>query len=80
MCEHAAEEFGPFGDHLRARLDRLYAARLHEAMREIVANGSVPGNDRRLFYRLEAAGLAREEGGRIVPATEIYRRFFKAVL
>jgi hypothetical protein len=80
MCEHAAEEFGPFGDHLRSKLDRLYAARLHEAMREIVARGSVPGNDRRLFYRLEAAGLAREEDGHIVPANELYLRFFKAVL
>ena len=80
LCEHAADEFGPFGDHLRARIDRLYAARLHEAMRAIVLHGTVPGNDRRLFYRLEAAGLAREEGGRIVPGNELYRQFFKAVL
>ena len=80
LCTHAAEESGPFGDHLRARLERLYAADLNGAMREILACGRPPGNDRRVFYRLEAAGLAREEGGRIVPSLALYQRFFEAVL
>lgn len=56
----AANEYGPFGDHLRSKLDRPYTADLIEAMREIALNGKVSGNDRRLFYRLETAGLARE--------------------
>lgn len=80
LCHHAAEESGPFGDHLRARLERLYAAGLGAAMREVVFRGRVPDKDRRLFYRLEAAGLAREEGGHIVPSLMLYQRFFKAVL
>lgn len=80
LCANAAQEYGPFGDHLRSKLDRIYKADLHVAMREIVFNGSVPKNDRRLFYRLEAAGLACEEGGRIVASNEVYERFFKAVL
>ena len=49
-------------------------------MREVVFRGRVPDKDRRLFYRLEAAGLAREEGGHIVPSLMLYQRFFKAVL
>ena len=80
LCDDAAKEYGPFGDHLRSKLDRLYTAGLIEAMREIVLNGKVPGNDRRLFYRLEAAGLAREDSGRILSSNEVYERFFKAVL
>jgi hypothetical protein len=80
LCAEAALENGPFGDHLRSKLDRLYAAGLHQAMREVVLNGALPGNDRRLFYRLEAAGLVREEAGRVLPANEVYGRFFKAVL
>ena len=80
LCREATAESGPFGDHLRARVERLYAAGLADAMREILRRGTVPGQDRRLFYRLEAAGLAREEGGRIVPGLELYRSFFEAVL
>lgn len=80
LCDDAAKDSGPFGDHLRAKLDGVNKAHLREAMREVVFNSSVPGNDRQLFYRLEAAGLAREEAGRIVPSTELYKRFFQAVL
>jgi len=80
LWSQATDEFGPFGDHLRSKLDRLLAARLHEAMREIVLNGRVPGNDRRLFYRLEAAGLAREEAGKLVAGNALYEQFFRAKL
>jgi hypothetical protein len=79
MVADAAREFGPFGDHLRARLDRLHSAGLIEAMRSVVSTGSVPNNDRRLFYRLDAAGLVREQAGRIVRSSEVYERFCKAV-
>lgn len=80
LCARAAAESGPFGDHLRARLERLYAAGLTDAMRELVLHHRLPDNDRRVFYRLEAAGLAREEGGRIVPSLPLYQLFFQAVL
>jgi len=76
----AASEKGPFGDHLRSRLERLYAARLHGAMGSVVQNGTVPDKDRQIYYRLEAAGLVREVGDRIEPANEVYARFFRAVL
>ena len=34
----------------------------------------------RILATLEAAGLVREEGGRVVGANELYDRFFRAVL
>jgi hypothetical protein len=80
LCKNAASDTGPFSDHLRARLDGINNAHLRDAMREVVIHEKVPGNDRKLFYRLEAAGLAREEGGRIVASNELYKLFFRAVL
>jgi AAA-like domain/TIR domain len=80
LCENAAKDSGPFGDHLRAKLDGVNNAHLREAMREVVFNSAVPGNDRRLFYRLEAAGLAREDTGRIVASNDLYKLFFRAYL
>ena len=80
LCENAANDSGPFSDHLRAKLDGVNNAHLREAMREVVFNNKVPGNNRQLFYRLEAAGLAREDAGRIVPSNDLYKRFFQAVL
>ena len=80
LCENAAKDSGPFSDHLRAKLDGVNNAHLRDAMREVVFNNRVPGNDRRLFYRLEAAGLAREDAGRIVASNEVYKLFFQAYL
>jgi hypothetical protein len=80
LCRSAATDSGPFSDHLRAKLDGINNAHLREAMHEVVFNESVPGNDRKLFYRLEAAGLAREASGRIVASNDLYKRFFQSVL
>jgi hypothetical protein len=79
LCAEAAKENGPFGDHLRSKLDRLYIANLHGAMREVVFSGRT-GADRRIFYRLEAAGLVREEAGRVIAANQVYENFFRSVL
>lgn len=80
LCDNAAKDSGPFSDHLRAKLDGVNNAHLCDAMREVVLNNRVPGNDRQLFYRLEAAGLAREDAGRIVASNEVYKLFFQAYL
>jgi hypothetical protein len=80
LCENAASDSGPFSDHLRAKLDLVNDARLREAMREVVDRGTVPNNERRLFYRLEAAGLVQEVDGRIAAGNAVYQRFFKAYL
>lgn len=80
LCHDAPLDSGPFSDHLRAKLDLVNSAQLRHAMRDVVINGTVPGNDRSLFYRLEAAGLTREHAGRIVAANTVYERFFRTYL
>ena len=80
LCDNAAKDSGPFGDHLRAKLDGVNNAHLRDAMREVVFNNKLPGNDRQLFYRLEAAGLARQDAGHIVASNEVYKLFFQAYL
>jgi AAA-like domain len=80
LDETAADTEGPFGEHLRSllvRLQRRPELRLIEAMRQAERHGSVPGEE--LFQRLSAAGLARREGARVVPANLLYARFFRAV-
>lgn len=78
LVADAADPHGPFGDHLRAMFDRLHNAGLLQALGELIRTGTAP--NRNLFYRLEAAGLVREEQGRAVAANEVYQRFFKAAL
>jgi hypothetical protein len=46
-------------------------------MRQAERYGSVPSGE--TFQRLAAAGLVRNEGGRIVPANLLYARFFRTV-
>ncbi|RDE50730.1 MAG: TIR domain-containing protein [Candidatus Accumulibacter meliphilus] len=77
MVTVAARDVGPFGDHLKSMFDRLCIAGLIDAMRGVVFTGKLPGKDRRLFYRLEAAGLVIEQDGHVVASNEIYERFFK---
>lgn len=80
LCKDAAREYGPFGDHLRSKLDNLHRAGLVTALQGILASGKVANNDRRLVYRLEAAGLVREEEGAIVLSNLVYEQFFRTVL
>ena len=73
----ATERHGPFGAHLRALEYRLEDAGLLDAMKQLATNGTQP--DRDGFYRLHGAGLAREAGRRVVPANQLYVRFFGAL-
>lgn len=75
LCTEAAQDGGPFGEHLRAMLSNLHAAEgLLAALRQAVDHGTVPRNDD--FYRLEGAGLVRRDNDRIVPTNQIYADFF----
>lgn len=78
LVDTAADQHGPFGDHLRSVFDRLHNAKLLDALGGALRTHRL--ENRNLFYRLEAAGLVREEGGRVVGANELYDRFFRAVL
>jgi hypothetical protein len=76
----ADSEEGHFADHLKGLLMALHRMGLEEAMREVVKRGRVPGNDRLTYYKLRGAGLVAEENGVIVPANQLYARFFKKLL
>lgn len=76
LHDAAAEPDGPFGDHLRAMLVLLqHQEGLLSAVRQVVRHRSVPEDE--LYYRLHGAGLARREGGRVVPSNLLYARFFR---
>lgn len=78
LLDQAAEDDGPFSDHLRAQLFKLSGngrGNLRRSLKHIIANQSKPDEDS--FDWLRAIGLVRvETGGRVVPANLLYARFF----
>jgi hypothetical protein len=76
----AADEDGPFGEHLRAKLTQLLRRQsLVEAYRELVHRNVQPQPD--TFWRLQAVGLAdRLDRREIRPANLLYARFFSRTL
>lgn len=80
LHEHASDDDGPFGEHLRARLSQLSRRpELSKAMARLVSSGTQM--DTALFHRLSAAGLARRQGdGKIVAANDMYKNFLQRAL
>ena len=79
LIEQAAEERGPFGDHLRALRFKLHERpELLAALQQIIHTGSCDSHD--LYYRLYGAGLVRREANRINPANLLYARYFRSAL
>ncbi|GEM_PF-1818585 len=77
ILQWAAERSGPFGSHLRALENQLMdeaGEALIVAMKQIIDDGKAPSRD--AFYRLQGAGLVREDDDRMVPANQLYARFF----
>jgi len=76
-----ADQFdGPFGDHLRAllmKLRRFVKQDLVSVLRQVTISGASPKQD--VFIRLQAAGLVRWEGNKVVPANGLYARFFRSL-
>ena len=78
LDETAADITGPFGEHLRAKLSWLgRKERLLDALKQVIANRTVPGED--AYLRLRGAGLVARHNGRTVPANLLYARFFRQV-
>ena len=75
LFAHAIDDSGPFGDHLRYYLLRLQGKPELIAMlrRTIERHG---GGDELLIHRLQAAGLVRRDGGKVVPRCDLYARYF----
>jgi hypothetical protein len=79
LIEHAADERGPFGDHLRSLLVKLdEKPDLLAAMKQVIYAREV--SDRDLYYRLYGAGLVRREDDRVSPANALYARYFRKAL
>ena len=78
LVRDAHMDVGPFRDHLRAlhlKLQRNPERRLLEALRQVIRYGTAP--DDPTYWWLHALGLChKERSGKIVPANELYTRFF----
>jgi hypothetical protein len=76
LFTQAAEDRGPFGDHLRHLLFRLGGQpQLKAGLREVLQRNACPSDD--VFIRLRSAGLVRQEGTTVLPRCELYRRYFR---
>jgi hypothetical protein len=76
LSQTAADEQGPFGEHLRAILFRLPPSLL-QALRQVIATRSVPSND--AYHRLSSAGLVKKDGDDYVATNELYSKYFESV-
>ena len=79
LFAQAKDERGPFGDHLRYHLFRLYDKKeLVQGLLQVIRSQTCP--DERIFFRLRGAGLVRREGKQVVPRCQLYAEYFKAHL
>jgi hypothetical protein len=71
----AAQDSGPFGDHLRNYFLRLLDyPELAQALKQVaLGRGCADG---RLAYRLQGAGLVKLEGGKVLPRCRLYADYF----
>lgn len=77
----AADDYGPFGDHLRTLLFHLHDKRvpdkrdLIEGMQQVIQYEQC--TDDRVFHRLRGAGLVRRTGSGVAPRCKLYAEFLK---
>jgi hypothetical protein len=76
LFARATEDGGPFGDHLRYHLLRICErGDLLRGLRETISRNAC--SDSLVFWRLQGAGLVREEDDRVVFRCPLYAEFFK---
>ena len=76
LFTHARDDSGPFGDHLRDYLLRLQRKQdLIPALRQVVDGRTL--NDELAIYRLQALGLVRRDGNKVVPRCGLYGEYFR---
>jgi AAA-like domain/TIR domain len=76
LFAHARDDAGPFGDHLRDYLLRLQRKQdLIPALRHVVDGRTL--SDELAIYRLQALGLVRRDGHKVVPRCELYGEYFR---
>jgi serine/threonine protein kinase len=77
LFSQATNDRGPFGDHLRNQLFRLYdKPELVETLGMVIQRHICL--DERLFFRLRGAGLIRREGQAVVARCSLYEAYFRA--
>ena len=75
LLARAADENGPFGDHLRRHLARFgERPELARAMLQVIRHQAC--SDDLLYNRLHGAGLVTREGACVVPRCELYADYF----
>lgn len=79
LFRDADRDDGPFGDHLRYHLFRLYdKSELVQGFRQIIKDKTC--KDDRIFFRLKGAGLVRKEGQIVLPRCRLYGEYFSGHL
>ena len=76
LFSQAIRDRGPFGDHLRYHLFRIYdKPELVSALLQVIRSKRCP--DEQLFFRLRGAGLIRREGRKVLPRCQLYADYFR---
>ena len=76
LFDQATADRGPFGDHLRYHLFRLYdKTELVQALLQVIRIQVCP--DEHVFFRLRGAGLVRREGHKVYPRCQLYAAYFQ---
>jgi DNA-binding CsgD family transcriptional regulator len=76
LFAEASDERGPFGDHLRNHLFRLYEREeLVAGMKQVIHRQQC--QDARVYFRLRGAGLVKREGRSVIPRCKLYADFFR---
>ncbi|MEA5464866.1 AAA-like domain-containing protein [Leptothoe sp. PORK10 BA2] len=76
LFEQADGDHGPFGDHLRYHLFRIYDKQdLAQGLLQVIRARTCP--DERIARLLSAAGLVRREDEQVVPRCQLYADYFR---
>ena len=76
LFEQAGTDNGPFGDHLRYHLFRIYDKQeLAQGLLQVIRTRACP--DERIARLLSAAGLVRRENEQVVPRCQLYADYFR---
>jgi len=76
LFSRASDDTGPFGDHLRNFFLRLLNhPDLAYALKQVALGHGCA--DPRLAYRLQGAGLVRQESGKVVSRCNLYAHYFR---
>lgn len=77
LLTQAVKERGPFGDHLRYHLFRMYdKPELVQGLLQVMRTHTC--SDERIFFKLRGAGLVRRlsSGLEVVPRCQLYEQYF----